>query len=265
MDQSSLRLADGFIATAARTTPPLLPHVVFVAADAAARAALGARSPAVTYVAMDAPSPFHVALRVLELGFDALVLDPSSIALRHPLNHVLDAPRCDLAAGLDHADGDRLLIFKGLVDTPGSSERKMDRGHIPALVWKTEANRLGDGRRPVVINPRAMLWQRHSGRALVFLRAVAAHLGVAKRSAAELSDAFNDYLASVFAGDVSRDVRLFTADRVRYTSCVELGPLGWHPLSPALFANAGHLEQLLPQRFAVTPYLVFPNLTDSGA
>jgi len=265
VDQSSLRFVDNFIAMAARTIPPLLPHVVFVASDTMARSAFEARSPAVLHAAMDAPSPFHVALRVLELGFDALVLDPSSLPMRHPLNHLLDVPRCDLAAGLDHADPSRLLVFKGLVDLPGSSERKMDRGHIPSLVWKAEANRLGAGDLPVVVNPRAMLWQRLNGRALVFLRAVVTHLGDdAKRSPADLSAAFNAYLATVFAADVTKDVRLFTADRVRYSGCVELGPVGWHPLSPAFFANAGHLEQLLPQRFAVTPYLVFANLTAVG-
>jgi len=103
-----------------------------------------------------------------------------------------------------------------------------------------------------------MLW-RSTNRTLAFLGRLL-HLPAEQLS----QDAFNRFLAAQFPGKVLNEIRKFTADRVRYSSCIDFGGnLHLHPLSPVLFANEDHLSLHLPQHFAMQPYIIFPRLERS--
>lgn len=235
-------MVTNFVHHAKKTSPSLLPHIVFFALDPFVHAhmlrlnitsyldptinfsskAQGFRSKDYNQIV---GHKFHLVLATLKRGFDVFLIDVDVAVLKNPLNYVRDLAKCDMSVTIEDFNPLRLMDLNSTTRFGG---------------WP-DFN--------IFINTGVLLWRNtRSSVALIeeFLRPK-----WRRPNSGDDQNEFNKFMLAYFDDSaLSKDqVDARSFRKLRYSQCVQYGHVSMLILPPSLFPGAYQVEFRMPLVF----------------
>ena len=200
---------------------------------------------------------WEFTLKLLEIGYDVLVLDPDLVLKRNPLPYFETLGDCDIFSSLD------------AVDMEPSGENVRQAGGYVCHDKKMALNYYNTGGTLLRARPRAVAWLR----------------GYVEWAAAQIRGGngdddqalFNKYINDLHALRTEQPTGHYTAAAVMNNGCLEYkrtdGDVSWleetvasfYPLNPWMFLPSKHVTGLrLPDRILHRPYWWHANWVHGG-